>query len=218
MKKLENLWKEIDSCEECKISGNKLQHILGGGKENNPSTMFVFINPTHRNISSSPNYSGPRFPFIGTNEIWSIFVNGGILSKNLIQKIEDGWNKNSIDSLLKSLKNRKIYLTNVVKCTKPNAENPNTRLIKEKLSFLFKEIEIVNPRLIVTLGQIPFKAITGKNIKLSEYYKKQKKSDNLILFDSKEINGKVYKIFPCYFPVGRGNRKRAIELLGILNM
>ena len=82
---------------------------------------------------------------------------------------------------------------------------------------LFKEIEIVNPKLIVALGQIPFRAITNQNIKLSEFYKRQKKSSNLILFDSRQINGRTYKVFPCYFPVGRGRRKEAIELLGILN-
>jgi uracil-DNA glycosylase family 4 len=217
MKELENLWKEIDLCEECRSFGNELQHILGGGEENNPSIMFVFINPTHRNISSHPDYSGPRFPFIGTNEIWNIFVKSNILSEEVIQKTKNNWNKDSIEFLLNSLKNRKIYLTNVVKCTKSNAENPTSNIIKKKLPFLFKEIDMVNPKLIVTLGQIPFKTLTDKNIKLSDYHKKQIESKKLILYDSKEINGKVYKVFPCYFPVGRGNRKEAIELLSILN-
>jgi len=216
MKQLENLWKEVDSCKDCKSTRNKLQHILGGGKENSPSLMFIFINPTHRNISSSEEYNGPRFPFIGTHEVWDILAKSNILSEEVTKRIRNNWNKDSIDFLLNSLIERKIYLTNVVKCTKPNAENPNSELTKKKLPLLFKEIEIVNPKLIVTFGQIPFKALTGKSIKLSEHNKRQKESKNLILYDSKEINGKIYKVFPCYFPVGRGNRKGAIELLSIL--
>ena len=123
MNELEKIWKEIDSCEECRISRNKLQHILGGGEEKNPAVMFVFINPTHRNISSSPNYSGPRFPFAGVNEMWGVFSKSGMLPKDFVEKIGK-WNKGSVDFVLNSLKAKKIYLTNVVKCTKHNADNP----------------------------------------------------------------------------------------------
>jgi len=217
MKELENLWKEIDSCEECKKTKNKFQHILGGGEENEPLIMFVFINPTHRNISSYQDYIGHRFPFIGTNEIWNIFVKSGILPEEVIQKTKNNWSNDSIDFLLDSLRNRKIYLTNVIKCTKHNAENPNSKLIQKKLPLLLREISIVDPKLVVAFGQIPFKALTNENIKLSEHYRKQRESKELILYESKEINGKTYKVFPCYFPVGRGNRKEAIELLGIVN-
>jgi len=42
---------------------------------------------------------------------------------------------------------------------------------------------------------------------------KQIKSRKLITYKSIKIKDKNYKVFPCYFPVGRGNPKLAIELL-----
>ena len=66
--KLEELYQTFDACPLCVKEHNKLQHILGVGKTKNPNWMFVLINPTYRNISSAPNYKGPRFPFIGVKD------------------------------------------------------------------------------------------------------------------------------------------------------
>ncbi len=59
-------------------------------------------------------------------------------------------------------------------------------------------------RAIIAIGLIPFEAIAGKKIKLKESSGK--------LF-SVDISGKKYPIYPCYFPVGRGNPKKAEETL-----
>jgi hypothetical protein len=83
------LWKEVDNCKECKFSKNRLQHILGGGKELNPKIMFIFINPTHRNITSKPEYKGPRFPFIGTTDLLKMFADAGLLEDDLLNKTHD---------------------------------------------------------------------------------------------------------------------------------
>jgi hypothetical protein len=42
------------------------------------------------------------------------------------------------------------------------------------------------------------------------------KSLKLITYKSKEIFGNKYDVWPCYFPVGRGKRREALELLKIL--
>lgn len=208
--KLSELWNEIDNCKECKDSGNKLQHILGGGKETNPKVMFVFINPTYRNITANPNHKGRRFPFIGTKEIWDVFAKSGIIDELVLK------NFSNADFVVNEIKKKGIYFTNLVKCTKPNSELPDMKLINKKLDLLFKEIAIIKPNLIVTFGLLPFYAITGSKIKLSEFYNKQLKSNNLIIYNSKEIEGNIYNVFPCYFPVGRGKRKEALVLLKLI--
>jgi len=208
--KLSELWNEVDNCKECKDSDNKLKHILGGGKETNPEIMFVFINPTYRNITANPNHKGRRFPFIGTREIWDAFIKSGILDSSILK------NFSNADFVINEVEKKEIYFTNLVKCTTPNSELPDTKLINKKLSLLFKEIDIVKPNLIVTFGLLPFYAITGSKIKLSEFYNKQLKSNNLITYTSKEIEGAAYNVFPCYFPVGRGKRKEALILLKLI--
>ncbi len=52
---LEKLYKKVDECGFCKASRNKLQHIHGFGAMN-PKLMLILINPTHRNISSAPDF------------------------------------------------------------------------------------------------------------------------------------------------------------------
>jgi len=215
MDSLDSLWLKIDDCKECRSKNNKLKHILGNGCTKNPKFCFIFINPTHRNISSKPDYKGPRSPFLGTKEVWKVFVNSKLLNKSFLEKTKE-WNKETIDYVLNELKNKRYYMTNIVKCTRPNADLPKSKEVNEKLEILKEEISIVDPELIVTFGIIPFKAITGISLKLKDHLEKQNKSKSLILYDSIEINNKRYKVFPCYFPVGRGNPKKAAEILNYL--
>ncbi len=205
---LESLWKKVDNCAICKKSENTLQHILGGGKEQQPKTMFVFINPTHRNITSKPYYRGPRYPFAGTKEIWKVFVEAGILTMDVLKITEDAWDNKTITDLLKIIEGSGSYLTNLVKCTGSDGNPPAKGQIEYSKDLLFEEINIVKPDRIVAFGLLPFKALTNQNIKLSEYF-----SGEIKPMDSIQINKKVYPVWPCYFPVGRGNPKKAAEAL-----
>jgi DNA polymerase len=162
---LQVLWKEVDNCEDCKNSGNKLQHVLGGGKELNPKIMFIFINPTYRNITSRPDYSGRRFPFVGTKEIWKTFVAAKLLDEQILSET------NNAEFVINVIAEKEFYFTNVVKCTKEDAILPEISIINKKIELLLKEINIVQPKLIVAFGILPFKLLTGKKLKLSKYYK-----------------------------------------------
>lgn len=213
--KIESLWEKIDNCTECKSQNNKLKHILGNGCITNPKLCFIFINPTHRNMSSNPNYNGQRSPFLGTKEVWKVFINSNLLSKDFLEKTKN-WDNEAVDYVLHELNSKGYYMTNVVKCTKQNADLPTTKEIKQQTKLFHEEISIINPKLIITFGLIPFKELTGINIKLKDHLENQRKNKEIITYDSIPIKNKVYKIFPCYFPVGRGNPKQATELLSRL--
>lgn len=204
------LWNEVDDCDECKKLGNRLQHILGGGKEHNPQIMFVFINPTARNITSKTNYVGKRVPHIGTKEIWKTFIAARLLDDKILDKNYDA------EFVYNKVAEKGFYFTNLVKCTKENAELPKMKLVNDKIELLYKEIDIVKTKLIVAFGTLPFQSLTGQKLKLSDHFKEQIKSKKLLLYKTKEFFGKKYNIWPCYFPVGRGRRKEALELLKIL--
>lgn len=208
----------MDSCEDCAKLGDRLQHILGGGKILRPDIMFVFINPTARNVSSRPDYCGPRFPFLGTKEVWNVFAKAGMFPSDLLDKINGAngrWDKRLIKSVIGSVASNGFYFTNVSKCCKENSELPNAHEIRHGSEILFKEICIVRPKRIVAFGLIPTKAVTGQSIRLGDQYRRMQNGGDPFI-KSKQIAGRTYSVFPCYFPVGRGNPKRAVEMLGCL--
>ena len=47
-----------------------------------------------------------------------------------------------------------VYITNVVKCRPPNNREPNPEEIEECKGYLLEQIDLINPRAIVTLGNV----------------------------------------------------------------
>ena len=113
------------------------------------------------------------------------------------------------------MSDRQFYFTNIVKWTGENADLPNTQKINTFLPILQKEIELVNPEYIVTFGLIPFNALVKHKIKLEDYHRKLVNENKLGTYEL-IIENRNYKIIPCYFPVGRGNPKRATQILKLL--
>ncbi len=70
--KISDLNPEYDKLQQ-EYGAKELRAIYNGGCTNNPDICFVFMNPTGRNIASSPNWKGRRSPWIGTKNIWKLF-------------------------------------------------------------------------------------------------------------------------------------------------
>ena len=71
-----------------------------------------------------------------------------------------------------------VYITNIVKCRPPDNRNPTPAEISCCLPIIKQQIEILNPKLIVTLGNIPTKTlipdlpgITKARGKINQYEK-----------------------------------------------
>ena len=135
---LEELWNTVDELNQKHFPENNLKPILGNGKTFRPKVMFVFINPTHANISSDQNWQGPRFPFIGTKPIWRIFHRAGMFDDKLIEEINNSksWSLEFTKEVLNFLKSKSFYFTNIVKWTGANATLPNSEKIKLFLPIL----------------------------------------------------------------------------------
>lgn len=215
---LDELWEYVHELSKRKFPENSLAPIVGNGKTHKPKIMFIFINPTAKNISSAPTWRGPRFPFIGTKQIWRVFHKAGLFNSKLIRTINDNsnWSFKFTNQVLKFLQNKCLYLTNVVKLTGRDAALPDSEKIKLFLPILKKEIEIVHPEYIVTFGLMPFEKLTGQKIKLAKYYSGVMRNKKLNFYDV-QINSIKARIIPCYFPVGRGNPKKAIRILKLVS-
>ena len=113
--------------------------------------------------------------------------------------------------MLAYLVKRSFYFTNLVKWTGHDATLPDKKKIELYLPLLEKEIELVRPKYIVTFGLMPFTSLVKEKIKLSEYY------DEVMSSELRFYRYESVPVIPCYFPVGRGNPKRAVEMLRKIN-
>ena len=142
-------------------------------------------------------------------------MKAGLLPQNVLEVTEKKvWTAKDIQFVLQSLKQNDLYLTNIVKCTGSNADLPSVSKIRSQSHLFLEELEIVQPKLIIAFGLLPFKALTRQNIKLKYFFELFKKSK--LSFSTQPLNEKSFPVIPCYFPVGRGNPKQAVEILQLI--
>lgn len=205
--KIEELNVEYDKLQ--KIYGAKeLMSIYNGGCTKNPNICFVFMNPTGRNIASCPQWKGRRSPWIGTKNIWKLFYKIGLLDEEIYQEIiskkPQEWDEGFADMVYSNVEKHKYFITNLGKCTQTDARVLPNSVYSQYLDLLCKEIEIINPKIIITLGNQVSSIVLDKNISVSQCRKQS---------FSKKIGKKNYKIYPVYYPIGNGmmNIDKAIE-------
>lgn len=205
--KLEELNVEYDKLQK-KYGAKNLDSIYNGGCIDNPDICFVFMNPTGRNIASSKEWKGLKSPWIGTKNIWDLFYSVNLLDKNIYDKIRSikgsEWTESFAQEVYSDVKKHKYFITNLGKCTQVDARELPDKVYKEYLHLLEKEIDIINPKVIILFGNQVSSIVLNEKISVSQCRKKK--------FE-KEINGKNYNFYSIYYPVGNGrfNIDKSIE-------
>jgi uracil-DNA glycosylase family 4 len=107
--------------------------------------------------------------------------------------------KNLDEFLLLSGMNRDaLYITNVVKFrpTKTKGKSlsnrpPNREEIQMCLPFLWRELRLVDPALVVTLGNVALKAVYGSSTKIGDVHGR---------YLHVPVEGKAYTLYALYHP------------------
>ena len=205
--KISELNSEYDKLQQ-EYGAKELTSIYNGGCIKNPDICFVFMNPTGRNIASNPEWKGRRSPWIGTKNIWKLFYKIGLLDKKIYTDIQkrkpQEWNEQFADLVYNNVEQHKYFITNLGKCTQIDARILPDSIYIQYLNLLYKEIEIIEPKIIVTFGNQVSSIFLNKNISVSQCRKQS---------FIKNISGRDYKIYPVYYPIGNGmmNIEKAIE-------
>jgi DNA polymerase len=63
-----------------------------------------------------------------------------------------------------------IYLTSVVKCRPPTGRTPFPDEVEACQGWLFREIALVQPKVVVTLGQLALRLVTGRVERLADVH------------------------------------------------
>ena len=120
---LASLKDHIGDCTRCKLHGLGRTKVVFGTGDPNADLMFVGEAP-----GADEDEQG--MPFVGRS--------GQLLTK-IIEAI--------------GLSRDDVYIANVIKCRPPQNRNPEPDEIETCEPFLFRQIDVIKPRVIVTLGK-----------------------------------------------------------------
>ncbi len=197
---IEQLFSGFDKLQQ-KHGCKNLSTIYGAGQIKNPKIVFVFMNPTGRNVASNKEWKGLRAPWIGTKNIWKLFYLLGFLKESLFTQISvkksSEWTPKFAEQVYRNICDDSIYITNLSKATQIDARHLNNAVFKDYLDLFKEEINILQPKIIISFGNQVSSIILNKNINVSKCRRK---------FELLNINNKDIKIFPVYYPIGQGLR------------
>ncbi len=205
--KLSDLKSEYDSLQ-LKYGDAELDAVINGGCTENPDFCFVFMNPTAKNIASQKSWNGIKAPWLGTKNIWELFHKVELISDELYGRIasmkRDDWDEKFADELYSNVEKRRYFITNLGKCTQIDARPLPDKVYREYLELLKKEIEIIDPKIIILFGNQISSIILEQKISVSQCRKQ--------LFNLK-IGEKYYDTYSVYYPVGNGrfNMDKSVE-------
>ena len=201
---LKELCKKYDLLQ-MKYGDADLNSIYFGGCTVNPDICFVFMNPTKRNIASKKTWNGLRSPWIGTKNIWDLFKDISVIDETIYKEIRlkkpNDWDSSFVDKLYKEITNKKVFITNLAKCTQIDARVLPDSVFIDYLELFKKEIDIISPKVIIFFGNQVSSIALNKKITVSTCRKEE------FLFNNK------YKCYSVYYPVGNGylNIDKSIE-------
>ena len=154
---LEALKQQAQKCTLCSLSKSRHHVVFGEGTQ---KVDLMFIGDVPLEIEDNAG---------------AIFLGrGGKMLTAMIEKVLN-------------LSREEVYLTNLLKCHPPLSQKVDESKFHTCKAYLFKEIELVQPKVIVTLGEKAYHYLTNDTTAL------------------KEVRGRViskedYTLFPIYHP------------------
>ncbi len=135
---LEDVEQRIISCKLCELHKERKRAVPGDGS---PTARVVFV-------GEAPGFEEDKKgkPFVGKS--------GNLL----MSKIKE----------ILSLDRSEVYITNVVRCRPPQNRTPERSEIEKCSPYLFEELEIISPQLVVALGAPAAKVLLMKDEKITE--------------------------------------------------
>jgi uracil-DNA glycosylase family 4 len=138
MNELLRIKNEVEKCTLCSLYKSRNKVIVGDG---NPKAK-IFI------IGEGPGFEEDR--------IGKAFVGR---SGQLLDKILLACNFN---------REKHVYISNIVKCRPPGNRKPSNEEQAACLPYLERQINIISPDIIVTLGATAFNALMGKDHRITK--------------------------------------------------
>jgi DNA polymerase len=89
------------------------------------------------------------------------------------------------------LTRREVYIANVLKCRPPGNRDPMPEEIESCEPHLFRQIELIQPRVVATLGNFATKLLSGKQLGITRVHGQEQPTT---------IGGRNVLLYPLYHP------------------
>ncbi|MEP6910813.1 MAG: uracil-DNA glycosylase [Actinomycetota bacterium] len=84
-----------------------------------------------------------------------------------------------------------VYIANVIKCRPPGNRDPQPDEIEACESHLFRQVELIQPRLVGTLGNFATKLLSGKQLGITRVHGQEQEVT---------LGGRPVMLYPLYHP------------------
>jgi DNA polymerase len=158
---LVKLFQELKDCDRCPLADGRTNVVFGMG---NPDADLMFV-------GEAPGFHEDQqgLPFVGR---------AGQLLDRLLGDI--GMERR-----------RDVFIANVLMCRPPGNRDPRPEEIEECKPFLMRKIELIEPKLICTLGNFATKLLSGSQQGITRVHGQ---------VQDRELAGLDVKLYPLFHP------------------
>ena len=142
----------VEKCQRCELAAGRTNVVFGEGS---PEAELVFVGEApgyHEDLQGKP--------FVGS---------AGRFLDELLREIL-------------GLRREDVYIANVIKCRPPDNRDPSAQEIETCKPYLMKQLEIIGPRVVCTLGNFATKTLTGRREGITRLRRKPIKVDRFYVF------------------------------------
>jgi uracil-DNA glycosylase len=171
---LKAVWRQAQSCTNCPQLASTRQTVVFGSGNADADLMFIGEAP-------GANEDKQGLPFVGQ---------AGRLLDTLLNEI--------------GLERADVFIANVLKCRPPGNRDPLPQEIDACQDYLFRQIELIEPRVICTLGNFSTKLLRGDPTGITRLHGRE---------EVRRIGPRRVRLYPIYHPAAALYTPKMLEVL-----
>jgi uracil-DNA glycosylase len=171
---LKAVWRQAQACTKCPQLASARQTVVFGSGNADADLMFVGEAP-------GVNEDKQGLPFVGQ---------AGRLLDTLLGEI--------------GLQRTDTFICNVLKCRPPGNRDPLPQEIDNCQDYLFRQIELIEPRVICTLGNFSTKLLRGEPTGITRLHGRE---------EIRRIGPRRVRLYPIYHPAAALYTPKMLEVL-----
>jgi uracil-DNA glycosylase len=171
---LKSVWRQAQTCTRCPQLASTRQTVVFGAGHADADLMFVGEAP-------GANEDRQGLPFVGQ---------AGRLLDTLLGEI--------------GLSRADVFVANVLRCRPPGNRDPLPTEIEACSDYLFRQLELIEPKVVCTLGNFSTKLLRGDPTGITRLHGRA---------EVREIGPRTVRLFPLYHPAAALYTPSMLEIL-----